>query len=720
MSVFLKELDTYKRNYDILGIYRESLIATLKQQYKNQTEETIATFVNKLIEAKLKSPEMKVLKRKHRGDKQITTIDFLKYTEWVAENKHILGCNFVTYMNPAVEESFIGEFIKMNLAMRKKVKKDGQLAGIRGDKEFATFCNLVQSNFKIRINSISGALSSPYNPLYNASGHTGLTSITRATTSYANALNERMSASNRHYFNQETVFNELSYVILNTDENLVEDTMFKFKLDAPSNEACMKIITDSSKEYWQADDVMANIKKLVISMSPQQKSMFAYQMDLSAMCEYSGTTLRNMFAKILRVTPPVTDKAEIDNLFKTASENSASLASILCSDWIKGISVRDLDDEQRGKWAARAKVVMEVMEEYRELFSVFFANGFMPANIYSIPNAVRKVVVGSDTDSTIYTTQRQIKWYTGKLDDSPLSLSVGAITAFISSELTAELLVRMSANMGIDKKNLQTVTMKPEVVSLGQVNTQKAKHYVMDKSVVEGNVYADEHVEIEIKGVGLRSSKFPKVIRSESEKFMRMVLKLPLRETKVKPINIASVMANIEHTLSRNIEKGDQTLLQTERINKPEAYARANDHHTLAYEFWNSVFGNKYGRIEELPTSTLKVSVTVGNKKALLKWIDTLDPYQRKQAHEFIIRHNKLYFTNILVPQHALENGMIKEIVPIIDKRKMLGQLMKPFYTISTGMNLNILNTNLTRFWSDEITEEQSLANLPEGYVIEI
>ena len=543
-----------------------------------------------------------------------------------------------------------------------------------------------------------------------------MTSVTRATTSYANALNERMNASNRHYYNQETVYNELANTVLNTDKDLVREIMHEFDIHAPSNNDCMKIITDSSKEYWQSDEVMADIKSLLVSMSPEQKCMFAYQMDLSALCEYGGPTMRYFYDEIIRKVEPVTDKEEVETLFGSASENETSLTSVMNSDWIKGIGLSDLSDSQKEVWAARLKVVKQTINKYSRLFEVFFSHGFMPANIHSLPTAVRKVVVGSDTDSTIYTTQRQVQWYTGSLKASSIALSVGAVTSFISSELTSGVLAHMSANMGIDKHNLQTIVMKPEVISMAQINTQKAKHYAMDKSIVEGDVYADEDVELEIKGVGLRSSKFPKIIREESAKFMKLSLKLPLLEQKLKPINMAAIIAKNEHYIGKALSSGETTFLQTERINKPEAYASETDHHILAMHFWNMVFGNKYGIISELPTSTMKVAVKLEKKAKFQEWVKTLDIYQQKQVARFVEIHGKNMFTNILIPPSALENGVIKEIIPVIDTRRMLGQLMKPFYTASNGLNLNILNKNLTRFWSDEISKEQAEENIPELY----
>lgn len=718
MSAFIKNLSDYKRDYDLVRMYKESLRDTILTVYKDVAEKDVDEFIEKLIATKLKSPEMKVLRRKHRGDKTVTKIDFLTYLNWVYNNRHILGCNFVAYANATEVEAFLAEFITMNLKMRKKVKKDGQDAGMRGDHNFATFCNLVQANFKIRINSISGALSSPYNPLYNASGHTGLTSVTRATTSYANALNERMHASNRHYFNHETIYNELAYVLHYTDEDEVRETMHEFDVDAPSIEACMEIIEDSSKEYWRSPELMESIKRLVIAMSPEQRAMFAYQLDLSALCEYGGPTMRRFYDAIFSEIEPVTDAEEVKSIMGSASDNEVSLVGAVSSSWIKGIVLKDLTDEQRQKWAGRLNTIRNIIKRYEKLFQVFFSNGFMPANIHSIPTIVRKSVVGSDTDSTIYTTQRQVKWYTGHLQNNQLSLTIGAITAFISSELTSGLLAHMSANMGIDTHNLRTIEMKPEVVSMAQINTQKAKHYAMDKSIVEGNVFTDDKVKLEIKGVGLRSSKFPKVIRDESEKFMRMVLKMPLMEEKLKPINVASIMAKLEHILSINLSIGERSLLQTERINKPVAYAKQEDDwHYKAYLFWNMVFGNKYGMIEELPTSTLKVAVNLDKKVKFASWVKSLNPYQQKQVAKFVEQTGKNTFTNILVPGDAFESGMIEEIQPVIDTRKMLGQLMKPFYTISNGLNLNILNKNLTRFWSDELSLEEAEKHIPSIYL---
>lgn len=721
MSAFVKPLDYYSRDYDIVGNYKQSMAQVIHLSTGATVKEATA-FLNKKMENewKPKSPEMKALMRAPRSDRAKKKIDFLSYMDWVSAKNHILAPNLICYANPDIEESFLSGFISNNLATRSAVKKEGQAAAMAGDHEHAKFCNLLQANFKIRNNSISGALSSPYNPLYYASSHTSLTSVCRSITSYANACNEKFMASNRHYYNPEVTIENIAYVTSHADLDMVSAAMDMFNISPPSVEFVLEQIFECTRLYWQHELSEAMIETMVKNMTDLERAAFSFNGDLHALHQSNDAAMRLFYDKLSRRIAPVMDKEEQKKWLDIVGDDEIALVSLLCSDFMQGKKAKDLEPKEYGIWIGHMKNVATVLEEYQVLIDAFISTKLMVGSIHSLPTIVRKVVVGSDTDSSIFSTQKQVKWYTGKIDFSHAAVQAGAITSYLASQHIVHTLALLSGQMAVKKDLLFKLSMKSEVFSKAQINTSITKTYAFDHSAVEGNLYAEP--ELEVKGVLLKSSKLPGPVRHEIEKFIWYCLEAPGVEGGISPLEPASILAKIEHRILNHLRSGNTVYFKTEQIKTTATYA-AEDNATqvVCKDLWNELFGPEKGYIEQLPADAYKVNVDLGKMDKLMAWGEKLGSDKKNKLREFMHHRGKSSMTQILAPSELTEGGVIpKELLMVMDERKVLFSLMQPFYILCNALSLNIANSKFTHFWSDDIKEHEADQHLPKGYSIEI
>ena len=720
MSVFVQSIDTYKRDYDIVGNYKMSMSKAVSLAY-NVPYMVAKEWLAEKMEDKWKpvSPVMQVLSREPMGDRSKNKTDLLTYLDFVQDTNSILAPNLVAYADRKREESFLSGFIAGNLKNRSKVKKEGQSAKAAGNEEHAIFCNLLQANFKIRNNSISGALSSPYNPLYYASSHTALTSVCRAITSYANACNEKLLASNRHFYSAEIAMENIAYVASHADITLIKETMQIFNIVPPSNEYLFEMTLKCTRLYWQSEEQEKIIYQMLCNLTPYEKAAYAFCGDMHSLQVTNDNVMRVMYSKLMRKPKPILDVEEQDAIKDLASDDDLSLATIMTSDFTKGKRITDLSEVERGVWVGYLEQRREVFIEYSLLVKAFLASPIMPASIHSLPTIIRKCVVGSDTDSSIYSTQKQVVWFTGKNDFSLKAIQVGAISSYIASQHIVHVLASLSGQMNTGEEQLFRLSMKPEFFSYAMANVSIAKHYFMNTAACEGSVYKE--AEMDAKGVNLKSSKLPSQIRAEIEKFQWYLLSLPAKEKKVSPMEPVAIIAMIEHKITERLLEGDIAYFKTEQIKTPETYASPTDTKTVSCNLWNKVFAPDHGLIEQLPADCLKVN-TYMSKMALVKeWASTLGPTKERLIMDFTTEWGRTNINQILVPLDNIENGRIpKEILSAMDLRKMLYSLVQPFYIMSTSTQLNIANSKLTHLWSDDLTYEEAEKWVPLDYKIEI
>lgn len=702
---FFLPLDEYRRNFDLVGSYKRAAAKNLSIK-RNIPYEKALTFIESR-ELKVKSPALKMFRRKPGQDRSEQRGDLMSYLKWIEENGHILTPNLITYCNPKIYESFISGFIDHNLQTRGKVKKDGQIAKQNGDSDYSNFCDLLQSNYKIRNNSLSGATSSPHNPMYYGSAHTSLTSTCRTITSTANSINEKMLASNRHYFTPLVTKENILYIVTHIDMIMIHQAVCHYNLNIPTVDEAFEMTLSNTRKYWESEKHEQEIYELLKGLDSYELAAYVMAGDLRQLTKVNDCFMRGFYNSIL--TPSLETIYDPEAIFEAADGDIIALAGMVGNAEMKGKELKKVKAEEPELYlrhAGRVKNIMDTFEKYRLFIEAFITTTLMPGHLHDLPSMLRDSVVASDTDSSIFSTKHQIVWFTGTDRPTEHSMAVGGITTYMASQNIAHSLGTLCAQIGVPSDQLFRCTMKNEFYFSCMVVTTRTKHYMALIDACEGQVFNES--DVEIKGVNLKNSKLPPSIRKVLKDYQEELMKAVRDNTTVTPFNVIAPIGFIEHHILSDIRSGGATFYRYEQAKTKETYARPESSNYQKICLWNDVFGSKYGHAEQLPAQCVKIPVTLKNKEAIKEYAEKLPGNMGVELLEHSRLWGKTNYTNMLIPVDMLIDDKIpEELRAIVDERKILRTMTDAFYITAECYGMYAMNKNNTKFYSDMYTEEQ-------------
>lgn len=138
------------------------------------------------------------------------------------------------------------------------------------------------------------------------------------------------------------------------------------------------------------------------------------------------------------------------------------------------------------------------------MIKVLLVSDVMPSSVANLPNVIRRNAITSDTDSTIFTAQDWLRWYSGKISFEEQTVNIGHAVAFLTSASITHILAKMSANMGVAKDQLHQYQMKSEYYFPVFALTSRAKTYFAHVGAQEGQVFVEP--DLEVKGSVLKGS----------------------------------------------------------------------------------------------------------------------------------------------------------------------------------------------------------------------
>lgn len=711
-NVFKRNANEYTRDYDVEGNYIHTAAKTLSLKYGKPLSTCIDFVKGELEKRPLQWPEMKTLTREPRGDRKKALIKLDAYLEWIQKNGHILAPNMITYANPKMERSYLSDFIDLNMERRNTYKSLAKRYDMEGNEQLSTFNNLMQANVKFFNNSISGACISPYNVIHNASAHTTLTSTCRCVTSYSNAILEKFLISNRHYYSPEVTKANIAFLATRSDLGLIEKTIKKYNLQVPTAEFLFDMVMTCVGEYWGSDEEERIIFDMLSNLTPLERAAVGFCGDLNALTTVNDKVMRDMYSRLIEM--PTVPHPNPDEVIAKADDDLIALVGMLAGEWLVGIMPKNLkadNPEMYGIYGALIEKTLSVFDEYADLMRAFFSIDNLPHGIHSFPTSIRKAVIASDTDSSIFTTQNQVKWFCGDIGFGDVDKAVAGITTYIGSQLVSHSIALLSGQLGVEEKVMFKLNMKTEYYFKIFIVTARTKHYLALMSAKEGNVFVEP--KLEVKGVALKDAKVPSLIKDVGEEYYKTIMLLLGDGEKLTPKKVMSIPGKLEYTIKKSILEGDCQFYRYTNIQPKEAYKLPERSVWLYSDLWNSVFARKYGAIEQLPAQCLKLTVNLPNIAAIEAWIETLDMELRKPMRDWIEKTGKTYFTQLLVPVDLLQNGMIPvEFRLIVDLRKLFNSLLMRFYIFMECLGIYKINKHLTEFVSDVMTEEEIDQNL--------
>lgn len=705
---FIKQNHEYTRDINIISSYVEQqayYLSKMTNRDYNFCHKWVLDKIKHDEELKLKDPTVYYLSRENQRDRIKAVMPLSQYISSVQKNNYVMVPTFTVYAPEEKIPSLYTSYIQRKKKERKHHKQLMFKASMEGNKDVEQAENNNQQAKKIRINSLSGAALQAFTISYNASLHPTLTSVCRISTSYANANNEKFMGGNRAYFSEKSTLDNVVFLAMTADKDTIVKTIEEFNLDYPTLEQAIECVKWSSDLYWSKHMSIRSVEDFLAKCEPFELANIVYNGDLFHLAKFNPHFITKFINDFIDYEPCAIDNAA-EWIEKIADEHTVSYVSLICSEMLIGKQLQTVKKETPDTYAKIGDVcrhTFEMMQRYGQFIETFLRPEYLTSEIYDIEAMVRRVVITSDTDSTIFTTQHWTHFMTGSYNFDPKSYKVGYYMTFLSSQMTRHLLATMSCSIGIKEKNLNGISMKSEYFFPVYVITPAAKHYYAYISAREGNVY--EKNKIEVKGVNLRTSKLPDTSMEPFRKHLINTLDTIIKSNGITLEEIISEPIRVETSIRQSLESGKTEYLSRQELKDSTAYTKGEDAANYKYHlFFQEVFAPKYGNAPELPYKGVKISTKLVNKTALAKWVATIEDQQLAQRlADYITRNNKTSMTTFYIPEQMfLTEPIPKEMLQVLDVESLLIDLTSPWYMYLESMGFYIKNDRNTRLISDE------------------
>lgn len=698
MGIFIRPPEAYIRQIELFKEAVFDLAYGLHIRTKDPLEKTLE-FVQRYVafdnpESPTFDRPMLVLEREAMADRKPAVLTFTEYLQHVMEGRLILTPSFTAYLPPDVKKSLISIMLEFNVKKRADAKHLQQKADLEGDKMMKSFYNNLQTAYKLSNNSSSGSHVSVSTFLYNLSAHPSLTATCRAATSYGNGSNEKFIAGNRHYHNAELVINNIINICRLTDLDKVEKCIYRYQLTIPTIEDVMDCIRYSSDLYWNDDQEMARIRELVECLDDTMRTAVVYVSDFHHL-EKHNSDFAMKFLRDISTVVSVSSVGEYTDYYSQLDGDQKILCSFNCFQYFKIKNLEDFlkkpdgDPLVKASIQATAKNILRTLENMALFAETFWRTDNLPPDVARIPSIIRRTAVVSDTDSTIFTVQEWTKRATGKYSLDIESRCVAAGMIYISQQLIAHTLALMSANMGIPVESIFRIAMKNEYTFPVLSIVNRTKHYFAAIYAKEGVMY--DNFELDKKGVGLRDAGVPKLVRDDSDKFIRYVINGIMTDCQLDFDSVIAWVGNVEHGIISSLLSGESKYLPTVKVKESESYSQKElAPQRKKHKLWREVFSEMYGGPEEAPYSAFKVSLTAKSKTALKQWVERFPNQRVKQKFiDFCTQNEITGMTSINVPiDVATADGIPPEIVEGMNVRKTTYSMMMSYYLVLESLGI--------------------------------
>lgn len=698
-GIFFKPKEEYTNKLNPIKGYLEQLTQFIKIK-KNCSDEEASNLAKQLIRKNFKDKVVKYFNRDDNGDRIVEDGSLIKYIMNNVNSGNILVPTFTSYVSSTVKRSILSEFIEENVKIRSIAKKESQKAKAEGKLDLAESKNNEQNNKKIYNNALSGLFGQSACILYNPTAHSTLTSITRTITSLTNACNERMIAGNRYLPRPGDVLRSVVYESTYTDQETIKQAVEEFGLHLPSVEEVVGVLRYSSDLYFNDERYYQRyVIPYLKGLTPYQLAAICYVGDLYQQRKFNEALVRQIFTELTTVINADGEKLDDPSVLYTIPEATLYYVHTLMSSKLrgKGKDYNKINELGLAKSLYLTSLhVAEVLEKYKNYFKALFMTPIIPINSHRLRNMRRRTVVLSDTDSSAFTMDEWVKWWSGKFEISDRSIGLAGSLTYLAAGNIVNQLAILSRSMNIEDKLLNTLAMKNEFLWTLHVPAESSKHYYAYTVIQEGNVFAEP--EAEIKGVHLKNSAVPVSIVKRGENLMHHILHTVHTNKKLKLRDILVEVIDIENTVIDSVMRGEAIYLKKTKIKDATAYAQGPEkspyqRHTL----WVDVFQPSYGSIPEPPYDVVKLPTTVTSKTALNEWLASIEDVNfRSRLDGWLKTHKKNTLPTLYLNESYVQGkGIPKEMASVVNVKQIVFdttlQLRVILETLGIMLNADLL-----------------------------
>ncbi len=728
INPFVKEPSHYKREMDIIGGYVDASAHFLNSRYPQFSLDYCINYVKDQMKKggtnEMKDPRVMFISQRKRGQrkKEYGTLSTL-LSEIVNDQNLIMSPAMIAYQRPEIVKSLLSEFLFGNVRKRKDYKDLKFKYEQEGNNTLKTFYDILQTSVKELNNSLSGAGVSKFNAIYCKSSHLSLTSGCRTATSYANASNERFIAGNRHYHKHNVVLQELSNAVLYGPHKEITMVLDRYGIKYPTEEDVFECIIKSSRKYWVDDAHEDFIKSYIKTMSPAARAAFVYTGDAYHLSKFNPGFVESLFEEFTAVDREYgQDELYQEDILKQLDGDKVVTVSLFKSDLMVGRKFKELKEKhpvQYDQINTTAYNFELLIHKHAELIDALWRPRYLISSIGKFRSIVREAVLASDTDSTIFTTMYWTHKVTGQFDFSKASYNVGYLVVYFASQIVANALALLCANMGIGVEQLNMLQMKNEYYFPVFALTNISKHYFALRSAQEGVIKMKQNKEtgewyktpeLEMKGVHLISSKASIKFMIDFQDYIeKHILASIMQDKELSWMDIMGQPIKEELKIRHNIRTGGIDYYSREQIRDPADYKQGEDNSNyFQYLMWREVFAQKYGDVDNPPFYAMKIPVDLNKPRKLKRWIDNMEDRDlAKRLANFLESKDKEAFTSILIPLQIVQiDGLPKELVEIADESRATNQIMTPYYIALQTFGAYVGNTKNTRLLTDNYIDK--------------
>ncbi len=714
MNLFSLSASEYRNQrserMDIMQGFREQNALYISRM-RNIPYDTALDFIDdNLGEGKrfnIDSPKILFAHSPTRGNKELAETTLWEYAKDVLDKDFILTPSLTSYVPPEILESPITPFLIEQRANRDVLKEKERDAEQDGDIFGMLNYNSQQNTAKRFQNSVSGANLVASTTLYNATGHSSLTSGCFGAVSYTNANNERFIGGIRHYHTPDVTIAALLTSMLYDPLDKVKAVVEKYKLAYPTKKDVMQVIWRSTRYNWRSSSAMVEIEKLVLTMTEVERASFVYGSDLHHLEQLNPEFVKWIIFEPFRDLGEVKlTQQEASDAIKNADEDMVILARYICSDEMAGKKWKDVKSkfpELYRKVGQITKHIHDMMLGLKDVIEAFWQPAQLHLSIARFPSMLRTSVALSDTDSSVAVAQAWILKYCPNDWFSKTAYNIGYVISYLFTQKLVHLLAMYTSNLGISEKYIFRIKMKNEFYFPLTAITQLAKHYYGLASAQEGSVKAN--MDFILKGVNLRGSTSSRLSAQALESYVRFIMDKIMYHGGLTLEEALTPVLDFYNNIIADITGGGYKFLRSLEVKEAENYTKGeNDVNVKNRYLWEKVFAPAYGPAPDPPYGSVSMSVTVKNKSHLAAWIESMaDKDLGERMHEFVTKNMGGKLTTLRLPEQSIRlKGIPKEVLSILDVRKITTTIMLPFYLVLETLGIYFKNDKLTRIIADE------------------
>lgn len=707
MSHFIKDLNEYESDMNVLPGYIELESIYISKMLDIPMADARERVKQALSHVGLVNPKVTFWHRDlETFDKAKDEMSLMDYINSVQSKSLTLAPSFTCYTkvdkdgNPF--PSMHGEWCIENAQRRSVYKKKASECIANKDYLSAGINDAIQKTMKIKNNSLSGLYSLTVYPMSTHSSHYTLTSTTRIVASIGNIVSEKMIMGNRIYVNEDDPVTEFLAILSKMDKVLVEQVIARYGLSIPTVDDVMSMVEYNTFHYWRNDSTMFDIRAFVSKLDGIERTAVMYTMDLYHMDKLNTKVIGSM---LTRLSMQMSGTSDDISILQNGDEALLNVLHHVCSDRIKGKKVEYT--QFKGTPTADILVstyinIKDTLDYYQDLIHAFFRVDVMPINVAKTKEMTRRAIVLSDTDSTCGSYYYWAEKYYGEGPIDTKRIGLSAAVMYFTTETMNHCLKLFTANTNTDKDRYKYISMKPEYFWSVFVPANVSKHYFNKALIKELMVLLKP--DYGVSGVNLIATNIPKEYGAMQQKLIRDIIDTVEQGKKIDIEQVIEDLIATEQSIYQRSLQYDSGIYNFDKI-RPEAdykgtWDKSNFFH---YRFYQDIFAGKYMNSPEPPFVALKIPLTLQSKKDIDNWIASIeDKTIRDNAESFFKKVNKDGIGMVRLSKTTVDGqGIPDELKPIVDHKKIILNIMSPFYMVLETLNIFLPeNTTLSELYN--------------------